>query len=677
MNNKLIIYLFLWITSCTPSIAQTSNLVSIDVNGKLTYAADSKGNKVPDFSGVGYMNSELAIPTIEVVKTVNPVSGDNLANVQSAIDEVAALTPDANGFRGAILFKAGNYNISDIITINTSGIVLRGEGFNGSGTNFIATKTSQHTLFNFAGSTGTALSYSSLKAVTDTYVSIGSKQVTVANGHTFVVGNHVFIHHIPNQAWISLLKMDILSTLAGADAQTVNWTPQAYDVYYERKITAVNGNIISFDAPVMDVIDPLYTTAEVVRFNDYRIQKCGIENMRITSTYTSNTDENHGWEAIAFKNIINAWASNIEVYYFGFAAVNVNKSASFITVDNCKMLDAKSQITGGRRYSFNVDGQRTLVKNCTTRSGRHDYVTGSIAAGPNVFYNCTATLQQNNIGPHQRWSTGILFDQIVGNGQLDVENRTTSGSGHGWAGAQIMFWNCMGSEMVLQDPPGEHRNWAVGFKGVITNVGFMTTEPMGIKESNGTYITAIPSLFNAQLNERLSNNTLPIVLGGFNIKAQFTSTLISWSTVSEKNNYVFLVEHATNNLDFKIVGEVKGKGNSNQTANYQFEHLSPVIGLNYYRLKQVDFDGNFTYSPIKVIKFKSSGLILKSNVVEEILEMNITQDVETSLFFYNSAGQKMLTIKGKGTQLVNVSSFQAGVYYIKTAEGDSIKFLKL
>jgi hypothetical protein len=507
MSIKLRFSIFLLIAGCLPCLAQTSSLVSVGTNGRLNYTADAKGNTVPDFSGVGYMNSEFAIPTISVVKTINPVSGDNLANIQNAINEVAALTPDANGFRGAILFKAGTYNVSDPINITESGIVLRGEG---NGTHFVATKTSQYTLFRFAGSTGTALSNSSLKAVTDSYVPIGAKQVTVSNGHTFAVGNDVFIHHIPNQAWVSLLKMDILSTLPGSDAQTVNWTPSTYDVYYERKVTAVNGNIISFDAPVMDVINPLYTTAEVVKFNDYRIQKCGIENMRISSTYASNTDENHGWEAVEFINIKNAWASNLEIYYFGFTGVNVNRNASFITIDKCKMLDAKSQITGGRRYSFNVDGQRTLVKNCTTRSGRHDYVTGSITAGPNVFYNCTATSQQNNIGPHQRWATGILFDRIVGNGKLDVENRSTSGSGHGWAGSQIMFWNCMGNSMVLQDPQGDHRNWAVGFKGTITNVGFMTSEPLGIKESNGIFITAIPSLFMAQLNDRLSSLSIPI-----------------------------------------------------------------------------------------------------------------------------------------------------------------------
>jgi hypothetical protein len=483
------------------SIAQTTSLISVDTNGKLIYTPDSKGNIVPDFSGVGYMNSESPIPNVAVVKTVNAVVGDNLANIQNAINEVSLITPDANGFRGTILFKAGTYNISNSITISASGIVLRGEGFDGTGTNFIATKTTQHNLINFMGTSGATAVSSTKKAITDAYVPIGTKQVTVASGHTFIVGDAIFVHRIPNDAWISLLGMDKLSLI---DPLAVDWVASSYDMNSQRKVTAVNGNLITLDAPIMDIIDPIYSTGELMKYTDSRIQKCGIENMRISSTFASSTDENHGWEAVSFDKILNGWARNLEVYYFGYSAVHINSLASWITVDNCKMLDAKSIIDGGRRYSFNVDGQRNLIQNCTTPNGRHDYVNSSRTCGPNVFYNCIATIQNSDIGPHHRWSTGILFDNIVGNGSQDVQNRLDSGSGHGWSGGQIMFWNCTAGKMIVQDPPGDERNWAIGCKSTqITNVGDWTTELLGTIESKGTFITAIPSLFQAQLNERL------------------------------------------------------------------------------------------------------------------------------------------------------------------------------
>ena len=499
---QLFFHVIVMLLAMQQANAQTSSLVSVGADGKLLYTADSKGNVVPEFSGVGYMNSEADIPAVGVVKTLYPVAGDNLTNVQNAINEVALMPLGANGFRGAILFKSGTYNVSDTIQIKVSGIVLRGEGYDGSGTNFIATKTSQHSLFNFAGTTGTSNVSATKKAITDAYVPIGAKQVTVASGHTFVTGDRVFVHRIPNAAWISLLGMNLLSQI---DPLATDWTAAAYDMNYERKVTGVNGNVISLDAPIMDIIDPLYSTGEIIKYTSARIAKCGIENMRISSVYASATDENHGWEAVTFSNLTDGWAKNLEVYYFGYSAVHILSSAAWITVDGCKMFDAKSLIVGGRRFSFNVDGQRCLVKNCVTRDGRHDYVNGSRTCGPTVFYNCTATLQNNDIGPHHRWSTGILFDNIIGDGRMDVQNRSVAGGGHGWAGAQVMFWNCDALRMVIQDPPGDARNWAIGCNAPeITNVGDMVTEPLGIVESQGTHIAAIPSLFMAQLNERLT-----------------------------------------------------------------------------------------------------------------------------------------------------------------------------
>jgi len=126
------------------TVAQTSSLVALNSPGNLVYTPDSKGNIIPEFSGVGYRNSEAPIPDFAVVKTVNAVAGDNLANIQNAINEVSTYTPDVSGFRGAMTFKAGTYNSSNSSKISSSGIALQGEGLNGSGTNSKSAKTFVH-----------------------------------------------------------------------------------------------------------------------------------------------------------------------------------------------------------------------------------------------------------------------------------------------------------------------------------------------------------------------------------------------------------------------------------------------------------------------------------------------------------------------------------------------------
>ena len=474
--------------------AQTTSLIAYDTSGKLSYTKDSKGNQLPDFSHVGYKNSEVAIPTVAVVKTVYPVDGDNWANIQNAINQVAAMPAGSDGFRGAILFKKGLYKVSDTIQIKTSGIVLRGEGTDTiNGTRFLATTLSQYTLFNFQGKTGIAAT-GTKRATLDPYIPYGSNKLNVTSASsTFKLGDSVLVERIPDSNWINLLTM----------AQW-GWTPTAYNVYFQRKITAISGNSVTVDAPFVDIIDTNYAVGSVMKYKSPSLQNCGIENMALLSAYTSDTAENHGWFAIEIDNAINCWVRKVDAYYFGYSAVTMHANSCWITVDSCKMIDAKSQITGERRYSFQIDGQHCLVKNCWTRNGRHDYVNGGRVAGPNVFYNSTATKQQNDIGPHMRWSTGILFDNITSNGNQNVQNRESMGTGHGWSGGQIMFWNCKAGTIIMQDPEGDETNWAIGCTANVTNVGSLVTEPSGVVESKNMPIAAIPSLFMAQLNQRLT-----------------------------------------------------------------------------------------------------------------------------------------------------------------------------
>jgi hypothetical protein len=288
-----------------------------------------------------------------------------------------------------------------------------------------------------------------------------------------------------------------------------NWTTSEMTMNYIRKVVAVNGNDITVDAPVVDGIDANYADGYLMRFNwSNKVENVGIEDMYFDSQYTSITDENHGWIAMNFENMQNGWARNIEVHHYGYSAVNISDYASFITVDNCKYIDPISQTIQSRKYSFSVNGQRNLVKNCLTDGGRHDYVVGSGATcGPNVFFNCTAVNQNADIGPHQKWATGLLFDEVEGDRDMNVQNRVNSGSGHGWTGAQVMYWNCTAPTFIIQSAPGT-TNWAVGCVGNVTAYGdyLKSTNYPGVVQSTNSKLPF--SLFEQQLCERLQNCAL-------------------------------------------------------------------------------------------------------------------------------------------------------------------------
>ena len=103
-------------------------------SGRMIRQPDALGNRVLDYSGAGYKGGTVPIPIVTVKTNVSPVAGDDGASIQGAINYVAALPLDANGFRGAVLLSAGEYQIAGSIIITNSGVVLRGVG-DGSDTN--------------------------------------------------------------------------------------------------------------------------------------------------------------------------------------------------------------------------------------------------------------------------------------------------------------------------------------------------------------------------------------------------------------------------------------------------------------------------------------------------------------------------------------------------------------
>jgi hypothetical protein len=135
--------------------------------GKLIYTPDEQGNTIPDFSHAGYGGGGVPIPTVPIKETIWPVAGDNTANLQAAIDRVSALPIDESGFRGAVLLRMGYYRMATPITIQASGVVLRGEGMGDICTILIGTGNpraaeganaarGQPTLVKIAGSAGWA-----------------------------------------------------------------------------------------------------------------------------------------------------------------------------------------------------------------------------------------------------------------------------------------------------------------------------------------------------------------------------------------------------------------------------------------------------------------------------------------------------------------------------------------
>jgi hypothetical protein len=200
--------------------------------------------------------------------------------------------------------------------------------------------------------------------------------------------------------------------------------------------------------------------------------------------------------------------------HFGYAAVSIGGDSAFNTVEDCAMLAPVSQITGGRRYSFNLSGGiGNLFQRCYSDRSRHDFVSGARTTGPNVWLDCYSSRSYADDGPHHRWATGLLFDNTVSL-DLDVQNREDSGTGHGWAGAQTLFWNALAEGIICDAPPGA-MNWAIGCTGARNQGSWAPEEADGWWESH-LHPVAPRSLYLHQLQDRLG----PAAVAAITLPAQ-------------------------------------------------------------------------------------------------------------------------------------------------------------
>lgn len=107
-------------------------------------------------------------------------------------------------------------------------------------------------------------------------------------------------------------------------------------------------------------------------------------------------------------------------------------------------------------------------------------------------------------------------------------------------------------------------------------------------------------------------NPLPVTLEYFKAEAKSNNSLLTWATSMEQNNNEFVIERSNNAEIWIALSSVKSKaanGNSNAKLTYNFTDDNVMSGSNYYRLKQVDLDGNYTYSNVEKVMFGSSSLV--------------------------------------------------------------------
>lgn len=492
---------------CAPAYCRQSWWVHLGPDGKLVYAQSSNGDRIPDFSYAGYRSGGVALPVVAARVSIAPTGGaDDTPSIQNALDTVAKLPPDAEGFHGAVELAPGTFHLAGTLKITASGVVLRGAGSADRNATVLELTGAPHLAIDIQGEFHQqALAPATM--LTDAYVPAGSMVIHLADASGIRHGDTLLIVKPVTPGWIHFMGMDQLFR----DGEPEVWVKNDIRVY--RRVSSVTGNTVTLEVPLTDSFDskfyqgflPPVTRVEITG----RIAEVGVEDLRITAPNRSiNYRQDPEFDGIQLNNVVDAWLRSL-AFVNTTNSVRIDRGVARMTVTDVDVLQHDAVTSSAKPFDFSISGAQVLLDRCSGKGDKVFYVaTQSQSEGPFVVLHCRF-LGDGAIEPHQRWSTGLLVDGCeVPNGSIDLKNRGDMGSGHGWTIGWSVLWNNKASSILVQSPPGA-LNWSIGDRGEQTSAPMPTFGerdgfplPRGIVESQGKPVEPA-SLYLEQLRERL------------------------------------------------------------------------------------------------------------------------------------------------------------------------------
>jgi len=515
---KILFVCFCFLSIPTFAKAQTNDnaWVTLGPDGKLIYKTTEKGDRIMDFSYAGYGGGGVKLPTVPVQKELDPSGGEDAPAIQAAIDRVSAL-PLIDGFRGAVLLHAGSFHCSQPLVLAQDGVVLRGAGSSAdaAGTTIEMTGPA-HVCIELKGTVEKVPSEESTGyAVTDTYVPAGTSTLTLKDPPNLIPGDSICISWHRTKAWIHMLGMDTLVR----NGKPQGWLGEGSPVGYFRSVRAIDGNKLTLDIPLPEAIDAALLAPETAVVSKAtwpkRMIHSGVESLRIDAPPSTGILTAPHYKAISFDGCEDCWARDI-FSNEALGLVEVTKTVRRVTLEKIQAVHTSTVEAGaGSAGDFGIRGSQILIDRCSVKyinCGGFYVDTSFSNSNLNVVLNSTFE-GTGAIQPHQRWSTTMLIDSCsLPDGGIDYINRGTAGSGHGWAMAWGVVWNCQAKHLDIQQPPN-CVNWCIGCTGNPTPPKVPKGDPPAPSPS-GPWLSSLgtpvnpKSLYLAQLRERLGNQAV-------------------------------------------------------------------------------------------------------------------------------------------------------------------------
>jgi hypothetical protein len=276
--------------------------------GHLQYRMTKRGDRILDFSYAGYMSGGVPLPKVPIVETVTPSDGDDTALIQAAIDRVST-RPLKDGVRGAVKLATGTFHCSGTLNINSSGVVLRGGGFDANGTTIEMTGK-PHVAVTIAGNEKVEAKSPTVHIAQD-YVPSGTRSITLDNASSVHEGDTIRIVRVTTPQWLRFMGMDKL----WRDGKPEVWVGNSIITY--RKVTAVDGNELILEVPLTDSYDRMYLPPEGAEVTKVEVRgdiaQVGVEWLHISAPPRNVGFDEPLYQAMKMSGVRDAWVRELVV----------------------------------------------------------------------------------------------------------------------------------------------------------------------------------------------------------------------------------------------------------------------------------------------------------------------------------------------------------------------------
>lgn len=262
-------------------------------------------------------------------------------------------------------------------------------------------------------------------------------------------------------------------------------------------------------------------------------------------------------------------------------------------------------------------------------------------------------------------SAGTLHNQAA---TVDLEILNNSGAGTGYDQLAITGTPNLSNTIIniIDISPGNNPAPLGTYNNLMTG----TFTSLNINNVNvGTNYSKAGTTGASLAIEKIALFPLPVIWGEFNAVAKNNDVVLSWETLAEENTASFVVEHASgSNANYTAIATVTAQGNSNTSKKYEYRFTNPDREKsNFFRIKQVDIDGQSKYSDIRIVKF-SKGNIVKVNTYPNPVTSKLNINVQAnniSVSLSDMYGKTILTkLLQAGNNTINMQPYATGYYLV-------------